>query len=160
MISSSVSAVTTAWQPGTRSPQARMFIITLLLPSCRLAGSLVLLDLHHGKHLLDIEIEIVRLLGVPLDLPDQPRLVGIPQGKSAYSANHLHLAPPSSRTRSPDSSPSWPCTRSIIDQYCVILAGRLQRWNSRTPALPNTSRLPNRHCGSTSVAVRRSRPVP
>jgi hypothetical protein len=31
---------------------------------------LLLLDLHHGKHLLDIEIEVVRLLGMPLDLAE------------------------------------------------------------------------------------------
>jgi hypothetical protein len=71
------------WTPGyqiSTSQSLHHHAPLAILPSCRLAGSLVLLDLHHGKHLLDIEIEIVRLLGMPLDLPDQPRLVGIPQG--------------------------------------------------------------------------------
>jgi DNA-binding SARP family transcriptional activator len=65
------------------------------LPSCRLAVSLLLLDLHHGADLLFVQIEVVRLFGVLLHPPNQPPFIGVPQVEPARTANYFrHSAPP------------------------------------------------------------------
>jgi len=53
-----------------------------------------LFDLHHGKHLLDIEIEVVRLFGMLLHPPNQSRFVGVTKIEPARAANYFRQSAP------------------------------------------------------------------
>src|SRR4029079_3495869 len=53
------------------------------------ADTLLLLDLHHGAHLLLIQLEVVRFFGVLPHQVNEPPLIDIAHLESAYAANHF-----------------------------------------------------------------------
>lgn len=103
--------------------------------------SLLLLDLHHGAHLLVVQIEVVRFFGVPLDASDQPRFIGIAQVESACAANHFrHLAPPLRSGR--DSGP-LPVTAVHPQYHRPTLRQPCREVATLKPTTPDPSQAPS-----------------